>query len=88
VSGSIIGAVLIVGLAEALRRIEDATLLYGLSQIVLAVIFLVVITVRREGLLGQREVPLDRLFRARSPDRSPPTAPPPGAPAPEAAQSP
>jgi branched-chain amino acid transport system permease protein len=74
VSGSIIGAVLIVGLAEALRRIEDATLLYGLSQIVLAVIFLVVITVRREGLLGQREVPLDRLF-ARRRDAAPSPAP-------------
>jgi branched-chain amino acid transport system permease protein len=62
VSGSIIGAVAIVGLTEALRRVEDTTLLYGLSQIVLAVIFIVVITVRREGLLGQRELPLDRLF--------------------------
>jgi branched-chain amino acid transport system permease protein len=69
VSGSIIGAILIVGLTEALRRVEDTTLLYGLSQIVLAVIFLIVIIVRREGLLGQREVPLDRLFsrRRRSP---------------------
>ena len=28
----------------------------------LAVIFIVVIIFRREGLLGQREVPLDRLF--------------------------
>jgi branched-chain amino acid transport system permease protein len=65
VSGSIIGAIAIVGLSEALRRVEDATLLYGLSQIVLAVIFLVVITVRREGLLGQREVSLDRLFSPR-----------------------
>ena len=62
VSGSILGAILIVGLGEALRRVEDATLLYGLSSIVLAVIFIVVITVRRDGLLGQREVPLDRLF--------------------------
>ncbi len=62
VSGSVLGAVLIVALAEGLRRIEDLTLWYGLSQIVLAVIFIVVITVRREGLLGQREVPLDRLF--------------------------
>ncbi|HEY4190390.1 MAG TPA: branched-chain amino acid ABC transporter permease, partial [Candidatus Limnocylindrales bacterium] len=62
VSGSILGAILIVGLGEALRRVEDATLLYGLSAIVLAVIFLIVITVRRDGLLGQREVPLDRLF--------------------------
>jgi branched-chain amino acid transport system permease protein len=65
VSGSILGAILIVGLAEALRRVEDTTLLYGLSQIVLAVIFLIVIIVRREGLLGQREVPLDRLFLRR-----------------------
>ena len=64
VSGSVLGAILIVGLTEALRRVEDATLWYGLSQIVLAVIFIVVITVRREGLLGQREVPLDRLFWA------------------------
>jgi branched-chain amino acid transport system permease protein len=76
VSGSVLGAIAIVGLTEALRRVEDATLLYGLSQIVLAVIFIVVITVRREGLLGQREVPLDRLFeRLRrhppSPDQSP-----------------
>jgi branched-chain amino acid transport system permease protein len=72
VSGSIIGAIAIVGLAEGLRRVEDATLLYGLSQIILAVIFLVVIIVRREGLLGQREVPLDRLFSARRrPGQSP-----------------
>ena len=46
VSGSILGAILIVGLGEALRRVEDATLLYGLSSIVLAVIFIVVIIVR------------------------------------------
>ena len=76
VSGSILGAIAIVGLTEALRRVEDATLLYGLSQIILAVIFIVVITVRREGLLGQREVPLDRLFaRRRRPDSPEPTSP-------------
>ena len=62
VSGSILGAIFIVGLGEALRRVEDASLLYGLSGIVLAVIFIVVIVVRPAGLLGQREVPLDRLF--------------------------
>jgi branched-chain amino acid transport system permease protein len=62
VSGSILGAIFIVGLGEALRRVEDATLLYGLSSIVLAVIFIVVIIVRPSGFLGQREVPLDRLF--------------------------
>ncbi|MBI3763514.1 MAG: branched-chain amino acid ABC transporter permease [Chloroflexi bacterium] len=62
VSGSVIGAVLVIGLAEALRRIEDVTLLYGLSQIILAVIFILIIIFRREGLLGQREIALDRLF--------------------------
>lgn len=62
VSGSVIGAVAITLLAEGLRRIEDATLLYGLSQIILAVIFLFIITFRREGLLGQREIQLDRFF--------------------------
>ena len=66
VSGSILGAVLIVGLSEGLRRVEDATLLYGLSGIVLAAIFIIVITVRRDGLLGQREIPLDRLFARRT----------------------
>ena len=62
VSGSVIGTVLVVALAEALRRVEDVTLLYGISQIILAVIFILIIIFRREGLLGQREIPLDRLF--------------------------
>ncbi|HBY95847.1 MAG TPA: branched-chain amino acid ABC transporter permease [Chloroflexi bacterium] len=62
VSGSVIGAILVIALAEALRRIEDVTLLYGMSQIILAVIFILIIIYRREGLLGQREVALDRLF--------------------------
>ena len=92
VSGSMIGAILIVGLTEALRRVEDATLWYGLSQIVLAVIFIIVITVRREGLLGQREVPLDRIFLRRrgSPAQGPvaATAVPTVAPPPPPAQAP
>jgi branched-chain amino acid transport system permease protein len=71
VSGSIIGAVAITLLAEGLRRIEDATLLYGLSQIILAVIFLFIITFRREGLMGQREVALDRAFAPGWHDRLP-----------------
>jgi branched-chain amino acid transport system permease protein len=86
VSGSIIGAILIVALTEALRRVEDTTLLYGLSQIVLAVIFLVVIIVRREGLLGQREVPVDRLFLRRRREATATTSPQP--PTPQADQSP
>jgi branched-chain amino acid transport system permease protein len=62
VSGSIVGTVLIVGLSEALRRIEDPTQLYGISGIVLAVLFILIIIFRRDGLLGQREIALDRLF--------------------------
>jgi branched-chain amino acid transport system permease protein len=71
VSGSVLGTVAIIALAEALRRIEDTTLLYGLSQIILAVIFIFIITFRREGLLGQREVALDRLLEPGWRDRLP-----------------
>ena len=54
---------------EVLRRIEDTTLLYGMSQIVLAIVFILIIIFRREGLLGQRELALDRLF-AKGGERS------------------
>jgi branched-chain amino acid transport system permease protein len=63
VSGSVIGTVLVMALAEGLRRFEDVTLLYGLSQIILAVIFILIIIFRPQGLLGQREVSLSRLFQ-------------------------
>jgi branched-chain amino acid transport system permease protein len=62
VSGAVIGTVLVVFLEDQLRRIADATLLYGLNQVILASIFLFIMIFRREGLLGQREIPLDRLF--------------------------
>jgi len=62
VSGSILGTILIVVLAEVLRRIEDPSQLYGISGIVLAVLFIMIIIFRREGLLGERELALDRLF--------------------------
>ncbi len=62
VSGSVLGTVFVIALAEALRRVEDVTLLYGLSQIILALIFILVIIFRPEGLLGQRELALNQLF--------------------------
>ncbi|MFL5757521.1 MAG: branched-chain amino acid ABC transporter permease [Chloroflexota bacterium] len=77
VSGSVIGAVLIIVVTEGLRRIEDATLLYGLSQIILAVIFLLIIVFRREGLLGQRELSLDRWIARRAPRPVEQNVPPP-----------
>jgi branched-chain amino acid transport system permease protein len=62
VSGSVVGTVLIVGLTEVLRRLEDPSQLYGMSGIVLAILFILIIIFRREGLLGQREIALDQWF--------------------------
>ena len=63
VSGSVLGAAIIVAVSEGLRRAEDATLLYGMSGIVLGVFFLAVIIFRPEGIMGQRELSLDGLRR-------------------------
>lgn len=63
VSGSVLGAALIVAVSEGLRRAEDATLLYGMSGIVLGVFFLAVIIFRPEGIMGQRELSLGGVRR-------------------------
>jgi branched-chain amino acid transport system permease protein len=63
VAGSVVGTIFVMGLAEALRRFEDVTLLYGLSQIILAIIFILVIIFRPQGLLGQGEISLSRFVR-------------------------
>ncbi len=62
VSGSVIGPILITGVSEILRRLEDATLLYGVSQIVLAVLFIVIIVFRPGGLMGDQEIDLAGLW--------------------------
>ena len=67
VSGSVLGSLMIVGLAEGLRRVEDVTLLYGMSNIIIASILLLLIIFRRQGLLGQRELNLSWLF-GKNPD--------------------
>lgn len=59
VSGAVVGTALVLALAEALRRVEEATLLYGLGGILLAVFFIAVIIFRPGGVLGQRELELD-----------------------------
>src|SRR5262249_51490442 len=69
VSGSVLGAALVIALAEGLRRIEDTTQLFGMSQVVLALIFIFIIIFRREGLLGQREIALDQLFARKETGR-------------------
>jgi branched-chain amino acid transport system permease protein len=71
VSGSVVGAVVIVALTEALRRVEDATHLYGMSGIALGAFFLAIIIFRPEGIMGQRELSLDGLrhrLRRGAPD--------------------
>lgn len=65
VSGSIVGTAAVLALAEGLRRIEDVTLLYGLSGILLAVFFILVIIFRPDGILGQGELSFERLFARR-----------------------
>jgi branched-chain amino acid transport system permease protein len=70
VSGSVIGTVLITILSELLRNAElglkigGITIppLYGLSQIVLAVGFVLVVIFRRKGLMGDREIDPRRFF--------------------------
>jgi len=73
VSGSVIGAALVLILAEGLRRVEDVTLLYGLSGMLLAIFFIVIIIFRPAGIMGQREISFERVAarigspRGRSP---------------------
>jgi branched-chain amino acid transport system permease protein len=71
VTGSVLGAFIIVALAEILRRMEDQTQVYGVSGITLAVFFLAIIIFRPDGIMGQRELSLDGLL-GRLPRRGPP----------------
>jgi branched-chain amino acid transport system permease protein len=73
VSGSIIGAVFVTLLSEILRNAERGINLgfltippvYGASQIIMAVIFVLVIIFRPKGLLGGRELDFGQLLPGR-----------------------
>jgi branched-chain amino acid transport system permease protein len=56
VTGSVVGPITIMTIGEALRRFEDATTLYGISQIILAALFIAIIVFRPGGLMGDREL--------------------------------
>lgn len=70
VSGSIVGAVFITVLSEVLRNAERGVSIgsfhippmYGASQILVAMVFIVVIIFRPKGLLGDREINFNRLW--------------------------
>jgi branched-chain amino acid transport system permease protein len=67
ITGSVLGATLVTLLSEILRNAElgahigSITIppLYGVSQIVLAVVFVWIVTLRRKGLMGDREISFD-----------------------------
>jgi branched-chain amino acid transport system permease protein len=70
IGGSVIGAVGITIFSEVLRNAERGINLgfvqippvYGASQILMAVIFILLIIFRSEGILGKRELDFSRLF--------------------------
>ncbi|MGB9639395.1 MAG: branched-chain amino acid ABC transporter permease [Anaerolineales bacterium] len=64
ISGSILGTTLVTLLSEILRNAElgvrigsiKLPALYGLSQIVLSITFILIVILRRKGLMGDREI--------------------------------
>jgi branched-chain amino acid transport system permease protein len=56
ISGSVVGPALIITIDEILRRFEDTNQLYGISGLVLAILFIVIIISRPGGLFGDREI--------------------------------
>lgn len=62
ISGSILGATMITVLKQALKPIEEATQVYGLVQLLLAMILVVTMLKRPRGILGDRELSIPNLF--------------------------
>jgi branched-chain amino acid transport system permease protein len=76
ITGSILGTLLVTALSEGMRNAEmgihlgpiQLPPLYGLSHIVLAVVFVTVIVFRRRGLMGDREISLGWLVGKKGGD--------------------
>jgi branched-chain amino acid transport system permease protein len=76
VSGSVVGAISITTLSEILRNAERGVNLgvihippiYGASQIILAIIFILVIIYYPKGLFGSRELGFNKLWARILPD--------------------
>jgi len=73
VTGAVAGTVVVTAVFEGLRRAENGIDLgplhfsgmFGLQQLGLGAFLLIAIRLRREGLLGRRELTLNSLFRRR-----------------------
>jgi branched-chain amino acid transport system permease protein len=70
ISGSVLGAVVMTLLPELLRRVETTLAvggnpIYGLSQIVISVMLILIMIYRRQGLLGGHELRLPAIVRGR-----------------------
>lgn len=71
VSGAVIGTIVVTAIFESLRRAENGldlgplhfTGAYGLQQLGLGVFLLIAIWIRKDGLLGDRELVLSSLWR-------------------------
>ncbi|MBA3875091.1 MAG: branched-chain amino acid ABC transporter permease [Anaerolineae bacterium] len=70
VTGSVLGPITITVIAEVLRRFEDSTRLYGISQITLALLFIFIIIFRPGGLMGERELDFGWFWRRKKPPTS------------------
>lgn len=76
ISGAVVGAVIMIITPEVLRPLEagfaigpwQVGALYGLSNIILAVAFILIMIFRPQGLFGERELGLS-LFSRRSPQQ-------------------
>jgi branched-chain amino acid transport system permease protein len=69
VTGSVLGPISITVIAEVLRNIEDRTRLYGISQIILATLFIFIIIFRPGGLTGEREIDFGWFWRRGRPSK-------------------
>jgi branched-chain amino acid transport system permease protein len=71
ISGSILGTTLVTFLSEILRNAElgmqignlKIPAVYGLSQIILSISFVLIVILRRKGLMGDREIDFTWLKR-------------------------